>query len=336
MNKSIFQYFTALVFLSLFSVGCSHDTDTFDGPFLVDRFGEFAIIDNLVVSQPTVDFAAGETVFFTATFNKNVNWIIEITGQESGAVKRIEGFDREITAANATWTGGTTDLPFFKAEMCAVQLLVPEEPGFSDTAEVETLSSKIYNTNLFTDFEQSVSPDLFIGNFEFEFTANTGLSNNMAAEGNSFLLLEGTDAVVPNFFVGLIDINASFSGDTYADMPTTVPEELYFNCFMYSNGGPHGIAIIDFVFDSNDSGAFEDGQDATFRHSMDLQTASWEGWQHVYYPMSETGISQDQLEKVVAIRLLLISDMNEQPNPPLQVSYGIDFINFTSGGPLEL
>ncbi len=337
MNKSIYQIIAAFLFISLFSVGCSHDDDSFDGPFLVDRFGEFAIIENLVVSQPTVDFAAGETVYFTATFNKNVNWVVVITGSESGAVKRIEGFDRELTEANATWRGGTTDLPFFKAEMCSVELLVPEEPDFSDTGEVETLSTKTYDATVFTDFEEDLGPDAFIGNFEFEFTPNVGRQNNMpAAQGDYYFLLEGTDDVVPNFFVGLVDISAQVTGDTYINFPTTVPEELYFNVLMYSDGGPHGLAIIDFVFDSNDSGAYEDGQDATFRHPTDIQTATWQGWQHVSYPMSITGITQEQLEKVVAIRLLMISDMNAQPNPPLQVGYGVDFLCFTSGGPLEL
>jgi hypothetical protein len=51
---------------------------------------------------------------------------------------------------------------------------------------------------------------------------------------------------------------------------------------------------------------------------------------------SGNSITQAELEKLVAIRLLLISDMNSQPNPPLQVTYGIDYMTFTQGGPLEL
>ena len=324
--------------LSLLVVAsCSHETDNFDGPNLVDRFGPFNVVTDLDVSQPTVDFAAGETVFFTAEFNKNIAWVLEITGRESGAVKRIEGFDKSVNASNALWNGGTTVLPLFRSEICDVVLTIPEVPEYMGSATVETLSSRSYANEgvLFTDFEMNFGPEVFVGNFEFEFTPQTGRRDDIPAEGNNYFLLQGTDNVVPNFFVGLVDISSEVTGNTYVQVPTTVPEDLYFNCFMYSSGGPHGIGIIDFIVDSNDSGAFEDGQDATYRVA-DYNLATWDGWQQVSHPMSDTGISQAELEKLVGIRLLLISDMNAQPNPPLQVEYGIDFMIFTGGGPLEL
>lgn len=337
MKRSI--YFTTIFTMLALLVmpGCSHDTDTFDGPNLVDRFGPFNVLSDLTVSQPTVDFAEGETVFFTAQFNKNVSWVIEITGTESGSVKRIEGFDKEVNASNATWNGGTTDLPLFKDEVCNVVLTIPEEPSYMATATVETLSSRSYDDQgtKFSGFEADLGTNAFVGNFEFEFTANTGRQTDNPAEGDYYFRLEGTDDVVPNFFVGLVDLKSQLTGETYLQMPTTVPEDLYFNCFMLSDAGPHGLAIIDFVVDSNDSGAFEDGQDATYRVA-DYDLATWEGWRHINHPMSETGITQDELEKIVAVRLLLISNMNAQPNPPLQVDYGIDYMIFTSGGPLEL
>ena len=335
MNK-LNLYTFSLCLLLFFSSSCEHDTDVFDGPNLVDRFGEFMVVSNLAVSQATVDFATGETVFFTAEFNKNVDWVIEITGTESGAVKRIEGFDREINASNSTWTGGTTDLPFFKAEACTVSLLVPEEPSFMNSAEVEVLSSKIYEGSLFTDFEGNVTPHIELGNFEFELTPASGVQDNIpAAQGDFYYLFEGTDNVVSNFFVGLANMSAGITGETYVPLPTTVPENLYFNCFMYADGGPHGIAVIQFAVDSNDSGAYEDGQDATFQVEGDFPLG-WEGWQHINHPMSDVGISQEQLSKLVAIRFILISNMNAQPNPPLQVDFGVDFITFTADAPLEL
>ena len=208
--------------------------------------------------------------------------------------------------------------------------------------EVEVISTKIYEGSLFTDFEEDLGGNIFVGNFEFEFTPNTGRQNDIiSAEGEYYYLFEGTDNVVPNFFVGLVDIKSAVTGETYAPLPTTVPEDLYFNCFMYHDLSPHGIAVIQFVVDSNDSGDFEDGQDETFQLPGDFPL-SWDGWQHINHPMSEVlngasdPITQEKLEKLVAIRLLLISNMNAQPNPPLQVTYGIDFMTFTQGGPLEL
>ncbi len=334
-NFKLYHLLPVLLICALISA-CDHETDEFDGPFLVDRFGEFTVVQGLGISQPTVDFAAGETVFFTAEFNKNVNWIIQITGMESGAVKRIEGFDRSINAGNATWTGGTTDLPVFKAENCMVELLVPEEPDFMDAGEVEVISAKIYEGGLVTDFETDPGADIFFGNFEFELSPESGRRDDIpAAQGDTYYLLRGTDNSVPNFFVGLMRINASITGETYMPFPTTVPEELYFNCFMYSDGSPHTIAVIQFSFDSNDNGVYDDGIDANFQVPGDFPL-TWEGWRHINHPLSEVGITQEQLEKIVAVRFLLISDMNSQPDPPVPVDYCFDFVTFTAGGPLEL
>ncbi len=333
--------FTAL--LALVVSGCSHETDTFDGPNLIDRFGPFSVDTDLGVSQPQVDFAVGETVFFTAEFNKNVNWVVEITGTVSGAVKRIEGFDKSVNASNALWDGGPTNLPLFANEVCNVVLTVPEEPSYMGTGTVETLSKKDYSGSgaLYTDFESDLGVNAVIGNFEFELTAESGRQTDNPAEGDHYFLVEGTDDVVPNFFVGLVELKASLTGQTYAPVPTTVPEELYFNCFMYSEGTPHGLGILDFYIDENNNGTYEEAGDVAFRVPVDYNLATWDGWIQVSHPMSEiqsngVPITQEQLSKIVNIRLLLISDMNSQPNPPIKVGFGIDYMIFTNGGPLEL
>lgn len=341
MKKSIIYNITFTLALIFMISGCSHDTDTFDGPNLIDRFGPFNVAQDLAVSQPTVDFAAGETVFFTAEFNKNTTWILEITGTVSGAVKRIEGFDKSVNASNTLWDGGTTDLPFFTNEVCNVVLTVPEEPTYMGTASVETLSTKSYADAgiLFTDFETDFGPDVIVGNFEFELDATR--KSDIAPEGGFYYSMSGTDDVVPNFFVGLVELTSQITGNTYAPVPTTVPEELYFNCFMYSDGGPHGLGIIDFYVDGNDNGTYEEANDINFRLAQDYNLATWDGWIQISHPMSDlqnngVPITQEQLEKIVNIRLLLISDMNSQPSPPLEVGFGIDFMIFTNGGPLEL
>jgi len=337
MNKKFSKNIILIAILAIAISGCKHETESFDGPSLVDRFGPFSGLAELEASLNVVDFAAEETVFFTAEFNKNVDWVLEITGMESGSVKRFTGFDSSLTEANTLWNGGTTQLPLFKDEMCSVVLTIPEEPSYIGTVEVQAVSKRNYANEgaLFTDFETPLGPDLFVGNFEFEFTPQTGQQSDIPAEGNTYFRLEGTDNVVPNFFVGLVDISAKVTGNTYVELPTNVPEDLFFNCFMYSDGGPHGLAIVDFIFDSNGNGTYEDNVDANFRVE-DYDLATWDGWIQISHPMSETGISQEQLESLVAIRLLLISDMNAQPDPPLQVEFGIDFMIFTTGAPLEL
>ncbi len=319
---------------SIFS-SCTHDTEEFDGPFLVDRFGDFMLVDSFDVNRDEVDFAVGERVFFTARFNKRINWIVEIVGQESGATKVIADFANELTIENATWDGSATGAPLFGAEPCRASLIIPEADSIRYEVSLTTLSSKINEGIVFADFEEDLGANLLIGNFEFELTNNSGRTNIIPpAEGDFCFFFEGTDDVVPNFFTGLADIKTAAIGETYIPFNSPVPEDNYFNAFVYSDGGPHGIAVIQFIIDTNDSGDFEDGQDGTVQIEGDYPL-DWVGWRLISHPMSDLDISSEDLARIVAIRLLLISDMNAQPDPPLQVDYAIDYIIFTEGGPFE-
>ncbi len=331
-----YRIFTFLLFTGLVLTNCSRDTEDFEGPFLVDRFGDFTLVEGLEVSTDSVDFSAGERVTFSARFNKRVDWIVRITGKESGSIKRVVGFDNNLNADNAVWTGGTTVLPLFRAEPCLVELIIPEADSLTLTDSVVIKGSKVFAGGVFYDFEEDPGNNAEFGNFEFEFSPNTGRKNDgLAAQGEWYYLFEGTDNVVPNFFVGVVNFLSVLSGDTYAQLPTTVPEDLWFNMFLYHDGSPHGIAVIQFVFDSNDSGAFEDGQDDLFQLEGDFPL-SWTGWRQFSHTMADVGMTQEQLQKLVAIRALLISDMNSQPSPPLPVRFGLDFMIFTEDRPLEL
>lgn len=336
-TKSRTGYAVALVLLvGLLAAGCDHVTDV-DGPNLTDRFGDFFVVDSLMASQAEADFAAGDAIAFTAQFNKQVDWVLEITGRESGAVKRIEGFSNELTPENARWSGGTTELPLFKTETADAVLLIDDENADTLRTTVEVLAPRTYDATIVADFEQP-SPSIVLGNFEFEFDLTaTGRSAEVPpAEGDFFYLLRSTGGpvVADPFFIGLISINASITGETYFPVPSSVPEDLFFNAFLYSFGTPNTIAVVQLAVDTNGSGAYEDGQDATF--SILDQPVEGEGWQTFSAPLSTTEITQAQTEAIVAIRVLLISDNNGQPSPPLPVDFGIDFINFTAGGPLQL
>ena len=319
------------VALALGVAGCDHGTD-FDGPRLTDRFGDFSLLDPLQASRQSVDFAAGEAVTFTARFNKQTDWVLEIVGEQSGAVKRIEGFSNELTEQNATWRGGTTDLPFFKGEPVTASLFFPDEAGSDTTrADIAVLSPRTYPGNVLAAFEGDDNFD--VGNFEFELEG-AGISAEVPpAQGNGFYLFRGTDDVVTNFFVGLIDVLPT-DGRSYAEVPTTVPEDLYLNFFIRGFDTPNVIAVIQVIADGNGSGAFEDGQDTVFPFG-DI-VVDFEGWRAFAKPLSELGLTQRQAGEIVAVRVLLISDNNSQPDPPLPVDFGIDYITFTGGGPLEL
>lgn len=311
--------------------GCDHVTD-FDGPRLVDRFGPFALLEPLQASRVTADFAAGETVVFTARFNKQTNWVLEIIGLESGAVRRIEGFSSELNASNARWEGRTTVLPFFGVEPVRATLSFPDEAEAGTSAtSLNVLSPRTYPGSVVADFEGG--DNIRVGNFEFELAAARIEGTPRPAQGSGYFLLRGTDNVVRNFFVGLIDILPRTAG-TYFAVPTSVPENLYVNMFIRSFGTPHTIAVVQLVADANGNGRFDDGVDRVFPYS-DIPV-DWTGWRAFSKSFAELGMTQQQAQQIVAVRVILISNNNTQPTPPRPVDFGIDYITFTAGGPLQL
>lgn len=325
-----------VLFAGLLAAGCDHVTDP-DGPNLTDRFGPFNIVEPIEANRGEVDFTAGESVTFTGMFNKQVDWVIEITGQTSGAVKRIEGFSRDITAENARWRGGTTDLPLFRNETVEVALFVPAENSDTTRTTVEVLVPRAYPGEVVTGFEEDDEANIFFGNFEFELDPASGLSMEVpAAEGERFYLLRGTDTVVDNFFVGLAQITAPTGDeDGYFAVPTTVPEDLFFNAFLYNFGTENTIVILEIAIDTNGNGRFDDGTDAILS-SGDILLGNELGWSAFSRSVAEFGLTQEQTEQIVAIRPILISNNTTQPDPRVPVDFGIDYITFTAGGPLEL
>ncbi|MEL6589896.1 MAG: hypothetical protein AAFQ68_07450 [Bacteroidota bacterium] len=330
------QYIYLLFAAGLLLTACQHETDPFDGPSLIDRFGDFRISTDLAASNSTVDFSSNERVHFTAQFSKNIQWTLKITGKESGAVKIIEGFDRELTADNSRWNGTTTELPLFRNEDCLVELIIPEEDSLTTSVEISVTGTRTYEGSPITGFEEDLGTNLFFGNFEFELTGLTGRRNDIpAGEGEYFYFFEGTDNVVANFFVGLIQIFPSVNGETYFSMPTTIPEESYFNFFLWGDGTPNTIAVIQFFTDSNGDGSFTDGVDQSFQLEGDFPLAHT-GWQAFSHTMADVGMTQSELEELVAVQVLLISNLNGQPNPPEPVRFGLDFMTFTQDQPLQL
>lgn len=317
--------------LALAVAGCDHVTDP-DGPRLIDRFGDFTLIEPLSASSSSVDFEAGQSVTFSARFNKQASWVLEITGEQSGAVKRIEGFSNELTDENARWNGGTTVLPFFKDEPVEAALFFPEEEGADTTrVDIAVLSTREYPGVVLADFEGG--DEIQVGNFEFEFQ-DTGISAEVPpGEGDGFYLLRGTEPPsggTRNFFVGLIDIRAQDRGRVA--VPTSVPEDLYFNFMLRGLGTDFTIAVVQLIVDGNGTGAYELDQDIVFAFG-DI-VVDFEGWRLFSKSVGQIGLTQEQAQDIVGVRVVLISDDNLQPATPLQVAFGIDYITFTGGGPL--
>ena len=84
-----------------FAVVFSCEKNDIEGPSLNDLYGELDILEELKIIGDSVDFENNETLYFTASFSKIVDWQIRIHGLTSGSVKIISGKSNEINISNS-------------------------------------------------------------------------------------------------------------------------------------------------------------------------------------------------------------------------------------------
>ena len=83
----------------------SCEKEKIEGPSLYDLYSELTILEALNIIGDSADFSIGESIYFTASFSKQVDWKIRIKGLHSSSVKIISGKSNVINQANSSWNG---------------------------------------------------------------------------------------------------------------------------------------------------------------------------------------------------------------------------------------
>jgi hypothetical protein len=313
-----------LLALGLGFVACrKEESNKFDGPSLTDLNGAFVIINGLQASQDSVDFAAGESVHFTADLSKTSAWKITITGQTSGAVKEMTGISSSIGLSQSLWTGNTTNLPIFKAEICKVDLTFTNEPD-TLTVYVKVLTPKINTGFLISDFESG---------FNGGWTSFVQAGANM----DSYYNMAGT--VDWDWLIGLVNFNASAYGASTFPLSSN-PNNVYFNVMMYGEPGlTNSLVLFQFEEDENGDGAFTSASEDMYSLQV---TVDWVGWKMVSIkysdipclvngsPAAPNGEGTHQSNKIRAINMLHLAN----PNSGFAKAK-LDYMIFTENAPLN-
>lgn len=326
-----------LIILGWTLLACRKEEATkFDGPSLEDLNGAFVIINGLQASQDSVDFATGESVYFTAEVSKISPWKITITGQTSGAVKEITGLSSTIDVSKSLWNGSTTKFPIFKSEMCKVDLTFTNEPD-TLTVYVKVLAPKLNAGFLISDFESG---------FNSGWTSFAQLGANMdfqirsdvsAPEGESYYNMAGT--VDWDWLIGLVNFKASAYGAPTFPLSSN-PNNVYFNVMLYGEPGlTNTLVLFQFEEDENGDGAFT----STSEDMYSLQvTVDWVGWKMVSVkysdipclvngsPAAPNGEGTHQSNKIRTINMLHLAN----PNSGFAKAK-IDYMIFTENAPLN-
>jgi len=324
-----------LLALPFFFTSC--EKDKIEGPSLNNLYGELTILDSFKVVGDGADFSVGENIYFTASFSKQVDWQVKIKGLNSGSVKIIYGKSDAINQSNSTWDGGSTQLPFFIAEDCEVELTFEMH---DDTIynQLNIKGEKEYNdesTVLITDFENGFNPN-FTGFFQAGCTK--ALKIGGAGQGINFLQQFGTCDW--DWLIGYIDYYSNF----WYDQQELVndPSQVYFNIMINGDSTisqvsnvPNSLFKLEFYEDENGDGYYDANTEDRYDYQFDVD---WNGWKMVSFCYNDVeklvlatsgGNAVRNPSKISNVRTLLLANPDSGP-----AKADVDFLIWSIGKPL--
>lgn len=316
-----FIYFLSI---ALIATACEKE-DEFIGPSSCDQFCEFRVSEVLSHNQNDgVDFT-NESVEFSAKFNNTANWKIIIEGQESGALKTFSGSGRTIDPSTTNWDG-KADGKWFSDEECKVSLVVDNYP--------DTISSNLTIMHKYDYDGIGTVINSFKNLFGINAYGGVTADNTVDIDGNGSLHMEGTETGGLWWMGGM----ALSPQGSYFSTPTTSPDQLYFNVYVYGTGSATTKLTVTFLEDENEDGAFDKATEDGWEKPTIID---WVGWKLVSFPMSETtemfenghgnGNKSKEFDKIKMIEVQLFSNGTADPTPK---SLNVDYAVFTANGPL--
>lgn len=342
------QFFLFIGLVLIFLASCRKEELV--GPELQDIFGEFAILETLSSDRETVDFAAGETVTFSAQLTVRTDWTISIIGLTSGARKEITGRDRDIQGEIANWDGTITFAPLFGAEECMTMMTFANHPDtlLGDTITVTSVKPEDSVDLLLSDFETGDG----WGTFAEAAAQNIHVTGpyfvqDPQSETPAFIEVEAGEGVghwrmtyanQGSVFICGINTTASASqgtpeGSTF-DFENNNPDHVYINLLVHGFGDGNTRLSIGLQEDDNLDGTYDRFTEGTYNTEI---LVDWVGWKVVSVPLSAFNLStvggfgnidgtgQQDIDRILSIEFLLLA----VEGTSTQIGYGLDYINFT-------
>jgi len=278
-----------LLILPFFFTHC--EKVNIEGPSLNDLYGELNIIESLNIIGDSADFSIGESIYFTASFSKQVDWRIRIKGINSGSVKIISGKSNEINQSNSLWNGSSSQLPLFIAEDCNVELTFEMH---DDTIynHLTIQNERLYNDGnsvLISNYEKGFNPN-FTSFFQAGCTKQLTIGG--AGQGINYLQQYGTCSW--DWLIGYIDYYSTF----WFDQQELVndPNEVYFNIMIKGDSTispitnlANSLFKLEFYEDENGDGYYDANTEDRYDYEFDVD---WNGWRMI-------SICYNDVEKLV-------------------------------------
>lgn len=326
------------ILFSLFFLMCTKKD--YEGPSINTLYGEFEVLETLIVGNKNPDFGDNEKVRFYCKLNKDIQWKIRIKGLLSNSVKEINGFSSTIDSNLTFWNGNTSQIPFFKEENCAIELTFLNE---SDTLRdsVVIASTKVYDGVLVADFENGLPTNSIVFN-QSSMNMTFYTASDDALVGNSYFKMGGRMGW-NEWLLGQLDIPVDFSS------VNTSADNFYLN-FGILSGINGELATDQFVnvlisesnapFNGNPSNNGADVfLDTMEVYKYQIRPVDWVGWNMIsvsydqFEVKSSGGNNIPEPQNITAIRIQCQSCPSASGNCPenanVDVRTDIDYLIFT-------
>lgn len=318
------KYLLIICSLSLVFISCEKD-ETIGPNHEQVKNANLNITQSLSASVSSQNFSSGATVEFTAKLEFDKEWVITISGDNSGASTTFSGIGSHISAVWNGSTGGT--LPLFQAEPITVTLSFPAHSGTTESIAITSTGVRNIDAGgvLVSDF--SAAPIVTFGNagWESDWPLTTNANGDFSQPDNTPYLYS---AEAP-WQAGSPYIDITYIPSLYSDPGTALfplyadPSRVYFNVFVHGDLASQDTWV-----------QFQLVEKSGTTYSYDLRP-DWDGWRLISLTYEEmagvTGGNPAQLEK---IGIVLLTDA-VLPSSQV-VNYAIDHMIFTFDKPLSL
>lgn len=260
----------------------------FEGPSIQDLYGDFEIIDSLILTNKNPNFSGNEQVGFYCSLNKPIQWKIAIQGLSTNATKEITGFSNFIDSNTVIWNGSPSQVPFFTEESCSIELTFENE---SDTLRdtLTIISAKSYENGIWLeDFENGLPNDALVSYNTDGGGMTFSVANDNALLGSSYFKMGGR--VNWDWALGKLDMNLDLNNINQT------ADNLYINIGILSDlQDLHTGQFINILISEETETPFNDNlsNDASdvFESSMEVYKmkvlVDWDGWQMKSFKYSD-------------------------------------------------
>ena len=277
-----------ILFLGLVCLLHSCTKTEFEGPSIATIYGDFELIEPLIVTNKNPSFSSNEQVGFHCEFNKPIEWKITILGLSTNAVREITGFSNLIDSNMIVWSGGPSQVPFFSEEDCAIELTFENETDtLRDTITI--VSAKTFDNGIwFEDFEDGIPSEGLI----YYNTDGGGMTFSVANDdpllGSSYFKMGGR--VNWDWALGSLDLPLNINNVSQNS------DDLYINIGILSDlQDPHLGQFINILISEETNTPFNDNLNNNssdlFEPTMEVYKmkvpVDWDGWQMKSFKYSD-------------------------------------------------